>query len=133
MNYSQHPVAYRLTRPEDREWITRPHEPGDPARHVAELSDRLGIAHTRANIWRYEPGAEGRRHREVDQEETFVVLAGTLSIYLGDPPERVDVPTGGVVHVEPGTPLQSVNHGDAELLVFAYGAPAEHERAELLE
>jgi mannose-6-phosphate isomerase-like protein (cupin superfamily) len=126
-------VAYRLTRPDDLQWITRPHDPGTPARHVAELSDGLGIVHTRANIWRYEPGAKGRRHREVDQEETFVVLAGTLSIYLGDPPERVDVPTGGVVHVEAGTPLQSANHGDVELRVFAYGAPAEHERAELLE
>jgi quercetin dioxygenase-like cupin family protein len=126
-------VAHRVITPEDLEWITRPHEPGEPARHVAELSERMEFAHTRANIWRYEPGAKGRRHREVDQEETFVVLAGTLSIYLGDPPARVDVPTGGVVHVEPGTPLQSVNHGDGELLVYAYGAPAAHERAELLE
>jgi mannose-6-phosphate isomerase-like protein (cupin superfamily) len=127
-------MTYRVIRPEDDpDWITRPHEPGEPARHVAELSERLGLTHTRANIWRYEPGAKGRRHREVDQEETFVVLAGTLSIYLGDPPERVDVPTGGVVHVEPGTPLQSANHGDVELLVYACGAPAEHERAELLD
>jgi quercetin dioxygenase-like cupin family protein len=126
-------VAHRVITPKDLEWITRPHEPGEPARHVAELSERMEFAHTRANIWRYEPGAKGRRHREVDQEETFVVLAGTLSIYLGDPPARVDVPTGGVVHVEPGTPLQSVNHGDGELLVYAYGAPAAHERAELLE
>jgi mannose-6-phosphate isomerase-like protein (cupin superfamily) len=100
---------------------------------VAELSERLEFAHTRANIWRYEPGAKGRRHREVDQEETFVVLTGTLSIHLGEPPERVDVPTGGVVHVDAGTPLQCANHGDVELLVYAYGAPAEHERAELLE
>jgi len=29
-------------------------------------------------------------------EETFVVLAGTLSMYLGDPPERHDVPTDGL-------------------------------------
>ncbi len=32
-------------------------------------------------------------------------------MYLGDPPERNDVPTGGLVHVEPGTPLQTINHG----------------------
>jgi mannose-6-phosphate isomerase-like protein (cupin superfamily) len=126
-------MAYRMIGPNGLEWITRPHEPGRPARHVAELSERLKFAYTRVNIWRYEPGAKGRRHREVDQEETFVVLAGTLSIYLGDPPERVDVPTGGVIHVEPGTPLQSANHTDVELLVYAYGAPAAHERAELLE
>jgi hypothetical protein len=37
------------------------------------------------------------------------------------------------VHVEPGTPLQSVNHGDAELLVYAYGTPPESEHAELLD
>jgi quercetin dioxygenase-like cupin family protein len=126
-------MAHTVIRPDEFEWITRPHAPDEPARHVAELSERLGFAHTRGNIWRYEPGAKGRRHREVDQDETFVVLAGTLSIYLGDPPERVDVPTGGVIHVEAGTPLQSANHGDAELLVYAYGAPAEHERAELLD
>ena len=62
-----------------------------------------------------------------------MVLAGTLSMYLGEPPERHDVPTGGIVHVEPGTALQSVNHGDVELLVYAYGTPPESERAELLD
>jgi quercetin dioxygenase-like cupin family protein len=126
-------VAYSVIRPDEFEWITRPHQPDEPARHVAELSERVGLTHTRGNVWRYEPGAKGRRHRERGHEETFVVLAGTLSIYLGDRPERVDVPTGGVIHVEPGTPLQSVNHGDADLLVYAYGAPAEHERAEVLD
>ena len=60
-------------------------------------------------------------------------LSGTLSMYAGDPPERVDVPAGGLVHVEPGTPLQSVNHGDQELVLYAYGTPAESGRAELLD
>ena len=119
--------------PEDFDWITRPHEPGEPARHVAELSDRLGFAHVRGNVWRYEPGAKGVRHRHLTQEETFVVLAGTLSIYLGEPPERVDVPAGGVVRVEPGTALQSANHGDVDLLVYAYGYPPETERSERLD
>src|SRR3954468_22083404 len=109
-------MAYRVVRPAEHDWITRPHEPGEAARHVAELSERAGFAHTRANVWRYEPGARGRRHRHPLQEETFVVLAGTLSMSLGDPPERRDVPAGGVVHVEPGTALQSANHGDEDLL-----------------
>jgi hypothetical protein len=72
-------VAYDVVRPDEFEWLTRPHEPGEPARHVAELSDRAGFAHVRGNVWRYEPGAKGRRHRHPTQEETFVVLAGTLS------------------------------------------------------
>jgi len=126
-------VAFRVIRPGELEWITRPNEPEEPARHVAELSERAGFAHTRANLWRYEPGAKGRRHEHTSQEETFVVLAGTLSMYLGEPPERHDVPPGGLIHVEPGTPLQSANHGDVDLLVYAYGTPPESENAEILE
>jgi quercetin dioxygenase-like cupin family protein len=126
-------VAYRVIRPADLAWTTRPHEPAEPARHVAELSDLARFAHTRANVWRYEPGARGRRHRHEQQEETFVVLAGTLTMYLGEPPERQDVPTGGLIHVDPGTPLQTANHGDEDLLVYVYGMPPEHENAELLD
>jgi mannose-6-phosphate isomerase-like protein (cupin superfamily) len=62
-----------------------------------------------------------------------VVISGTLSMYVGDPPERHDVPPGGIIHIGPRTPLQSVNHGDAELIVYAYGTPPESEHAELLE
>jgi quercetin dioxygenase-like cupin family protein len=125
-------VAFRVIRPDDLEWTTRPHEPDEPARHVAELSERAGFAHTRANVWRYEPGGGGLRHRHPVQEETFVVLAGTLSMYVGEPPERVDVPAGGLIHIEPGTPLQSVNQGADELLVYVYGTPPESENAEIL-
>jgi mannose-6-phosphate isomerase-like protein (cupin superfamily) len=126
-------VSFRVIRPDELVWITRPHEPGEPARHVAELSDLAGFAHTRANIWRYEPGAKGRRHRHKNQEETFVVLSGTLTMYVGDPPERQDVPARGLIHVEAGTPLQSVNHGEEELVLYAYGTPPESERAEILD
>jgi quercetin dioxygenase-like cupin family protein len=126
-------MGFRVVNPADGEWITRPHEPGEPARHVAELSDVAGFAYTRANVWRYEPGARGRRHRHPFQEETFVVLAGTLSMYLGDPPERRDVPAGSLVHVPAGTALQSANHGDVDLVVYAHGWPPEDEHAELLE
>jgi quercetin dioxygenase-like cupin family protein len=125
-------VTYAVLHPSEFDWITRPHEPGEPARHVAELSDALGFAHVRGNVWRYEPGAKGRRHRHAAQEETFVVLAGSLTLYLGQPPERVDVETGGVVRVDPGTALQTANHGDAELVVYAYGYPPD-DGAELLD
>ena len=125
-------MTHRVVRPDALEWVTRKHEPGEPARHTAELSERLGLEHVRANLWRYEPGAKGRRHRHPVQEETFVVLAGTLTMYLGEPPERVEVPTGGIVRVGPGTPLQTANHGDEDLLVYAHGWPPERERADLL-
>jgi quercetin dioxygenase-like cupin family protein len=126
-------MAFRAVTPEQLSWETRPHEPGEPARHVAELSDRARFAHTRANLWRYEPGAKGRRHRHPQQEETFVPLSGTLTMYLGEPPERIEVPVGGLIHVDPGTELQTANHGDQELLVYVYGTPPESEHAEILD
>jgi quercetin dioxygenase-like cupin family protein len=126
-------MGFRVVVPQQFDWITRPHEPDEPARHVAELSELAGFDQIRANLWRYEPGARGRRHRHPLQTETFVVLAGTLSMYVGEPPERVEIPTGGLITVEPGTPLQSANHGDTDLLVYAYGTPPETENAELLD
>lgn len=125
-------MGFRVSHRADWKWITRPHQPGEPARHVAELSDAIGLASSRANVWHYEPGAAGMRHCHERQEETFVVLSGTLTMYLGEPPARHEVRAGGVIHVEPGTPLQSANHGSEDLLVYVHGAPPEHERAEIL-
>ena len=125
-------MSFSVINPDEQTWETRPHEDGEPARHVTELSELAGMKHVRANVWRYEPGAAGRRHRRVSQDETFVVLAGTLSMYVGDPPERHDVPAGSLVHITAGTPLQSVNHGDEDLVVYAHGWPPEDHNAELL-
>lgn len=126
-------MPFRAISPDELEWITRPHDDGEPARHVAELSEVASFAHTRANLWRYEPGAKGRRHRHPTQEETFVVLAGALTMYLGEPPERVEVPRGGLIHVDAGTPLQTVNDGVEDLVVYVYGYPPEDEHAEILD
>ena len=118
-------AQYRSVEPDALVWETRPHQDDEPARHVAELSEALETGHVRANMWRYEPGAMGRRHVHAEQEETFVVLSGTLTMYLGDPPERIDVPAGGVVHVAGGTPLQTANHGPENLVVYASGYPPD--------
>jgi mannose-6-phosphate isomerase-like protein (cupin superfamily) len=67
------------------------------------------------------------------QEEVFVVLSGTLTMLLGDPPERVDLPTESVVAVEPMTPLQVRNESDEELVLFIYGAPPEQAGADFLD
>ena len=125
-------MPFGLALPEDLSWQTRPHAAGEPARHVAELTEVMGAQHVRANLWRYEPGARGKRHRHREQEETFVVLSGTLTVYVGEPPERVEVPPGGTITVSGGTELQSANHGDGELLVYAYGYPPD-EGAEVLD
>jgi quercetin dioxygenase-like cupin family protein len=125
-------MGYHVIEPHEQTWETRPHADGEPARHVAELSEIAGMEHVRANVWRYEPGAAGRRHRHPTQDETFVVLSGTLSIYLGEPPRRRDVAAGSLIHVKARTALQSVNHGDEDLMVYVHGWPPEDQPAELL-
>ena len=126
-------MGFKVIRPDEPEWETRPTEPGEAKRRTAQLSDLAGFQNARANLWRYEPGAKGRRHRHPLQEETFVVVSGTLTMYLGDPPERQEVGMGGLIHVEAGTPLQIKNEGDEELLLYIHGWPPESEQAEILD
>ena len=100
----------------------------DDPRQVARLSD--GMTHSRANVWRYPPGTRGKRHADKAQEEVFVVLDGTLTADLGEPPERHVIDRGGVLVVQPGTILQLRNAGDDELVLFIYGAPPEQAGAD---
>ncbi len=120
-------MAFTILRPSEVEWEPREDESG---RTIARLSDAL--TQSRANIWRYPPGARGKRHADLAQEEVFVVLDGTLTVDLGDPPERHVVERGGVLVVEIGTPLQLRNAGDEELVLFIYGAPPVTGQGEFL-
>jgi mannose-6-phosphate isomerase-like protein (cupin superfamily) len=103
----------------------------DDPRKVARLSDSM--TQSRANVWRYPPGSKGKRHADKVQEEVFVVLEGTLTVDLGEPPERHDVPRGGAVVVQPGTILQLRNTHDDELVLFIYGAPPEQGGADFYD
>ena len=126
-------MGFKVIPSDELEWQTRPSDPGEPQRHTAQLSDLVGFENARANLWRYEPGAKGRRHKHPLQEETFVVVSGTLTMYLGEPPERHEVGQGGLIHVEAGTPLQIKNEGGEELLLYIHGWPPESEHAEILD
>jgi mannose-6-phosphate isomerase-like protein (cupin superfamily) len=121
-------VGYTVFQADGLEFKSRAET--DP-RSIAALSDAL--SESRANVWRYPPGAQGRRHRDLGQEEVFVVLAGALTIDLGEPPERHEVAKGGVVVVERGTILQLRNAGEEELVLFIYGAPPETGKSEFFE
>jgi mannose-6-phosphate isomerase-like protein (cupin superfamily) len=92
------------------------------------------MTRSRANLYRYPPGAIGRRHSDPVQEEVFVVLEGTLTIHMGDgdQPERHLLERGSVLIVQPGTVLQLSNRGDEELRLFVYGAPPERGEATFL-
>lgn len=123
-------MGFHVVRPEQLDW-----EPYDrfPGRRRAALTEAAALRHTRANFIRHEPGEKGPRHIERVQDETFVPVRGTLTMYLGEPPARHEIPVGGLVHVEAGTAQQMVNETDEEICVFVYGAPAERAGADVIE
>ena len=121
-------MGYTIFRQDELEWVPRG---DDDPRTVARLSDSM--TRSRANLWRYPPGTRGRRHADNVQEEVFVVLDGTLTVDLGEPPERHEVTRGGVLVVQPGTILQLRNNADEDLVLFIYGAPPEQGGAEFFD
>ena len=121
-------MAFTIFRPDERTFQTP--QRGDQRRGLAPLSGALH--NMRANIWRLPPGSRGARHLEHVQEEMLVVLEGTATLLLGDPPERVELPRGSVAVVETETVLQLRNESDAEIVVLAVGAPPEQGKAEHL-
>ncbi len=98
------------------EWSDRdPLFEGQAPRQYVEVTDEAALKQSRARLWRYPPGTR------------------TLTMQLGDPPERVDVGAPGLVAVEPGTPLLVRNESDEDLVLYIYGAPAEQGGADFFE
>ena len=68
-------------------------EKGVPAiETIAPPTEPANVTESRARMWRLAAHTRGRRHHDPDREEVFVPLKGTLTMLLGEPFERVDVP-----------------------------------------
>ena len=102
-----------------------PDEVVDGSPTTAEVSVTT-IGDVEVGIWQITPGTV----RDVEKDEVFVVLEGTLTMHLGDPAERVELTQHSVVAVEPGTALQLQNDGADDVVVFIYGAPPEQAGAD---
>jgi len=126
-------MGYHVVLAADHAWEERPSVEGQAPRLAADVTVPGGLTESRARVWRYPPHTRGRRHLDNGQEEVFVVVSGTLTMLLGEPPERVDLAPTSVVAVEKGTALQLRNETDAEVVVFAYGAPPVTGQAEFLD
>jgi mannose-6-phosphate isomerase-like protein (cupin superfamily) len=125
-------MGYHFFRASDINYEEREPSPGDTAgRQAGDITTPAELKQSRARMWRYPPHTRGRRHQDHAQEETFVVISGTLTMLLGDPPERIEgLGPESVVAVEPMTPLQVRNETDEELVLFIYGAPPDQAGAD---
>jgi len=111
----------------------RPYREGVAPRLAASLTEALALESSRATVWRYPPGARGRRHREGAQEEVFAVLEGSVTLAIGDPAELVRVDAVGFARVAAGTEVQVRNESDADALLVVWGAPPVTGQAEILD
>lgn len=125
-------MGYTVLRPEDQRFEPPSWRPEEPVRRIVEVPLHATMAHSRAHLWKYPPGAQGRRHRPVTQEEVFFVHEGTFTMLLGEDGERFELPPRSIVVVEPGTALKLMNEGDTDGLIWIYGAPADS-AAEIIE
>jgi mannose-6-phosphate isomerase-like protein (cupin superfamily) len=123
-------VSYTIFHSGELDW--QPHRENDPRLRVG-LSEAM--TQSRANLYRYPPGAVGRRHIDPIQEEVFVVLAGTLTVHMGEDGavEQHELAPGSVLIVQPGTALQLSNRHEDELRLFILGAPPQRGEATFLD
>ena len=126
-------MGYHVVKADQHLYEERPNVEGEAPRLAADVTNAAQLQQSRARLWRYPPHTRGRRHADQAQEEVFVVVSGTLTMLLGEPPERFDLPSTSVVAVEPMTPLQVRNESDEELVLFIYGAPPEQAGADFLD
>ncbi len=126
-------MGYTVLHAADLPWAERPAADGTQPRRVVDLTAAATLTQSRARLWQLPPGTRGPRHRELVQEEVFVVIAGTLTMLLGDPPERAELGQHSVVSVEAETALQVRNESEDDAVVLVYGAPPVAGQAEYLD
>ena len=89
------------------------------------LRRELGVTSFGLNQILLRPGQRGRIHLHTKQEEVFLVLAGTLTLWIeGEPRELTQ---GELARVGPSVKRQLANRDPAEdVLILALGGHNEH-------
>jgi uncharacterized cupin superfamily protein len=99
-------------------------DPGGEDR-FQRLRQELRLTAFGLNLIRLGPGARGRIHRHLRQEEAYLVLEGTLTLLVEDGP--CELGRGDLARVGPEVRRQLVNQTRDPVLVLAIGGANEHE------
>ena len=120
-------MSFDSIAPDQLSWITA-HEAGEPARHVAELSERLGLEQAGPTS-----GATARRPRSAPSAPQpggdLRGPSGVLTMSSASRPRRAA--PAGVVRASAGAVTADRQPGEQELLVYIHGFPPENEHAEI--
>jgi mannose-6-phosphate isomerase-like protein (cupin superfamily) len=89
------------------------------------LRRELGLSTFGLSLIRLRPGQRGRIHRHLHQEEAYLVLEGTLTLFIEN--EARELSRGDLARVGPEVRRQLANQGSEPLLVLALGGAHPHE------
>jgi len=97
----------------------------DAENRFVRLRAELGVTSFGLNQIVLHAGQRGRIHAHERQEEVYLVLEGTLSLFVEG--EETTVGPGDVVRVGPDVRRQLVNRGPETVRLLAIGGAGEHE------
>jgi len=101
------------------------YDPANRSHEMRRLSDPLGAVNVSINHYVLEPGERfsGSVHAHTDQEELFLVVAGTATFETRD--GEITVDDGEAIRFGPGEFQSGRNDSDGTLAAFGVGAPRE--------
>jgi mannose-6-phosphate isomerase-like protein (cupin superfamily) len=88
------------------------------------LRRMLGVTSFGLNQIVLRPGQRGRIHRHRDQEEVYLVLAGTLTLVIER--EARELGQGELARVAPEVRRFIANRGEEDVVLIALGGATEH-------
>ncbi len=96
-----------------------------PEDRFVRLRADLGVSTFGLNQIVLRPGQRGRIHSHERHEEVYLVLDGTLSLFVEG--EETELAAGELMRVAPGIRRQLVNRGPATVSLVAIGGATPHD------
>jgi uncharacterized cupin superfamily protein len=97
----------------------------DPSDRFVPLRRQLGVTTFGLNQIVLRPRQRGRIHRHERQEEVYLVLEGTLTLFVEG--EEQTLQRGELMRLAPSVRRQLVNRGPDDLVLLAIGGAGEHQ------
>jgi mannose-6-phosphate isomerase-like protein (cupin superfamily) len=106
------------------EGVTRAKIDFGAAERFSSLRRALGVSSFGLNQLTLQPGQRGRIHRHHEQEEVYLVMAGTLTLLVEQ--EQLELGEGDLACVPPHLRRQLANRASVPCILVAIGAAGEH-------
>ena len=124
-------MPYDVAHAVDLPWEEREPMYGQAPRSQASITEAAKLTESRARMWRYPAHTRGRRHRDPDQEEVYIPLAGSAQLVAGE--DSFDLEPGMMIRVGPAQQRRIVPGPDGVRFIALGGRPGAFEHSSWTE